>query len=89
MDYACYVIGIGMAQSGSEPKLEPELFRTGPKFDPRFDGCAEPDHKSSSGFRLRLQPFGLCLLDEGQVYINSSLNGITIYIPFNKQYIHS
>ena len=35
---------------------------------------------------VRLQPFSLRLLDEGQVYINSSLNGITIYIPSNKQY---
>ncbi|KAF8239129.1 hypothetical protein L208DRAFT_143270 [Tricholoma matsutake] len=39
-----------MPQYGSEPKFKPELFRTGPKFGPRFNGCAEPDHKSSSGF---------------------------------------
>jgi hypothetical protein len=31
----------------------------------------------------------LCLLKEGQVYINGSLNGITIYILFNKQHVHS
>jgi hypothetical protein len=41
---------LGMPQSGSEPKFEPELFRTGPKFGPRFDGRAEPDHKSGSRF---------------------------------------
>ena len=40
-----------MPQFGSEPKFEPELFRTGPKFSPRFGGCAELDHKFSSGFR--------------------------------------
>lgn len=39
-----------MPQFGSEPKFEPELLRTGPKFGPRFGGCAEPDHKFSSGF---------------------------------------
>jgi hypothetical protein len=39
-----------MLQFGSEPKFEPELFRTGLKFSPRFGGCAEPDHKFSSGF---------------------------------------
>jgi hypothetical protein len=56
-----------MPQSGSEPKFEPELFRTGPKFGPRFDGCAEPDHKSGSGFRqgvtllnlVRTEPFSV------------------------------
>ena len=41
---------IGMPQSGSEPKFEPELFRTGPKFGPRFNDFAEPDHKSGSAF---------------------------------------
>ena len=40
-----------MPQFGSEPKFEPELFRTGPKFSPRFGGCAEPDHKFGSRFR--------------------------------------
>jgi len=39
-----------MLQFGSEPKFEPELFRTGLKFGPRFGGCAKPDHKFSSGF---------------------------------------
>ena len=42
---------LGMPQFGSEPKFEPELFRTGPKFGPRFSGSAEPDHKSGSEFR--------------------------------------
>ena len=41
---------IGMPQSGSEPKFEPELFRTGPKFGPRFGWKVEPDHKSGSRF---------------------------------------
>jgi len=40
-----------MPQFSSEPKFKPELFRTGLKFGPRFSGCAEPDHKFSSGFR--------------------------------------
>ena len=41
---------LGMPQFGSEPKFEPELFRTGPKFGPRFGGSAEPNHKSGSVF---------------------------------------
>jgi len=39
-----------MLQSSSELKFKPELFRTGPKFSPRFNDFAEPDHKSSSVF---------------------------------------
>jgi hypothetical protein len=39
-----------MPQSGSEPKFEPELFRTEPKFGPKFERLAEPDLKSSPGF---------------------------------------
>jgi hypothetical protein len=34
---------------------------------------------------LRLKLFSLCILFKGQVYINSCLNHITIYILFNKQ----
>ena len=43
-------LNLGMPQSGSEPKFEPELFRTGPKFGPRFGWKVEPDHKSGSRF---------------------------------------
>ena len=39
-----------MPQSGFEPKFEPELFRTGPKSNPRFGHSAEPNRKSGSGF---------------------------------------
>jgi hypothetical protein len=39
-----------MPQSGSEPKFEPELFRTGPKFSPKFKRFAEPDLWSSLRF---------------------------------------
>jgi hypothetical protein len=39
-----------MLQSGSEPKFEPELFRTGPKFGPKFKRLAELNLKSSPGF---------------------------------------
>ena len=41
---------VGMPQFGSEPKFEPELFRTGPKFGPRFRWKVELDHKSGSRF---------------------------------------
>ena len=43
-------VALGMPQFGSEPKFEPELFRTGPRFGPRFGKSAEPDHKSGSTF---------------------------------------
>ena len=43
-------IELGMPQFGSEPKFEPELFRTRLKFGPRFGWKVEPDHKSSSRF---------------------------------------
>ena len=39
-----------MPQFGSEPKFEPELFRTGPRFGPRFSESTEPHHKSGSTF---------------------------------------
>src|ERR1700733_9024040 len=39
-----------MPQSGSEPKFEPELFRTGPRFGPKFSEIAEPDLKFSPRF---------------------------------------
>jgi hypothetical protein len=39
-----------MPQSGSEPRFEPELFRTGPKSGSRFTYQPEPDLKSGSGF---------------------------------------
>jgi hypothetical protein len=39
-----------MPQSGSEPKFEPELFRTEPKSGPKFERLVEPDLKSSPGF---------------------------------------
>jgi hypothetical protein len=42
---------LGMPQSSSEPKFEPELFRTGPKFGPRFGWLVEPDRKFGSRFR--------------------------------------
>ena len=45
------VLALGMPQFGSEPKFEPELFRTGPRFSPRFSESTEPDHKSGSTFR--------------------------------------
>ena len=41
---------LGMPQFGSEPKFEPELFRTRPKFGSRFDICVEPNLKSGSRF---------------------------------------
>ena len=41
---------LGMLQFSSEPKFEPELFRTGLKFGPRFGWKVEPDHKSGSRF---------------------------------------
>jgi hypothetical protein len=44
------VVHVAMPQSGSEPKFEPELVRTGPKFGSRFGGGAEPEHKSGSAF---------------------------------------
>ena len=39
-----------MPQFGSEPKFEPELFRTGPRFGPKFNEITEPDLKSSPRF---------------------------------------
>jgi hypothetical protein len=51
---------IAMPQSGSEPKFEPELFRTGPKFGPKFKRLAEPNLKSSPGFETdqkNMNPF--------------------------------
>jgi hypothetical protein len=72
--YYCFIdqLVVGMPQSSSEPKFEPELFRTGPKFGPRFDGCAELDHKSGSGFRqgvtllnlVRTKPFSVVVTSE-------------------------
>ena len=41
---------LGMPQFGSEPKFEPELFGTGPRFSSKFGGSAELDHKSGSTF---------------------------------------
>jgi hypothetical protein len=35
---------------------------------------------SKSASLVRLQLFSICLLAEGQVYINSCINSITIYI---------
>jgi hypothetical protein len=40
-----------MLQSSSEPKFEPELFRTILKFGPKFKRLAEPNLKSSPGFK--------------------------------------
>jgi hypothetical protein len=39
-----------MLQSGSELKFKLELFRTGPKFGPKFKRFAEPDPWSSLRF---------------------------------------
>jgi hypothetical protein len=39
-----------MPQSGSEPKFESELSRTGPRFSPKFSEIAEPDLKSTLQF---------------------------------------
>jgi hypothetical protein len=46
---------VAMPQSGSEPKFEPELLRTGPRFGPKFSKIAEPDPKSSPRFNKRLE----------------------------------
>ena len=42
--------GVGMPQFSSEPKFEPELMGTGPKFGPKFRPMARPNLKSSSAF---------------------------------------
>jgi hypothetical protein len=39
-----------MPPFGSEPKFEPELFGTGPKFGLKFRRESEPDARSSSAF---------------------------------------
>ena len=39
-----------MPKFGPEPKFEPELLRTGPKFSPKFSTFAEPDVKFSPAF---------------------------------------
>src|ERR1700678_4300382 len=39
-----------MPKFGSEPKFEPELLRTGPKFSSKFSTFAEPNLKFSSRF---------------------------------------
>jgi hypothetical protein len=44
-------IRLVLPQSGSEPKFEPELLRTGPKFGPKFVRETEPDLRSSLRFR--------------------------------------
>src|ERR1700678_469132 len=41
---------LGMPQFGSEPKFEPELCRTGPKFGSRFGIFVEPNLRSGSRF---------------------------------------
>jgi len=43
---------LGLPPFGSELWSEPEPSRTGPKFSPGFRAGAEPDCRSSSGFRV-------------------------------------
>ena len=42
---------IGMLQFSFEPNFKPLLFRTGPRFGPRFSKSTKLDHKSGSTFR--------------------------------------
>jgi len=60
-----------MLQFGSEPKFEPELFRTGPKFRPRFGGCTEPDHKFSSGFRQGAKSLNIAEPGSNQTFFSN------------------
>jgi hypothetical protein len=43
---------VGLPEFGSEPKFEPELLRTGPKFSSRSGRNAEPNLKSGSRFGI-------------------------------------
>jgi len=61
---------VGMPQFSSEPKFEPELFRTRPKFGPRFGGCAELDHKFSSGFRQGSKSLNLAEPGSNQTFFD-------------------
>ena len=41
--YICRWYTIGLPKFGSEPKFEPELLRTGPKFGSKFGEMPEPN----------------------------------------------
>src|SRR3981189_3377962 len=71
---------VGMPQSGSETKFEPEPFGTRPKFGPRFDGCAELDHKSSSGFGQGTKPQNRLEPGSNRTFVKLSLDCCQIYI---------
>ena len=39
----CDCVQLGLLKFGSEPKFEPELLRTGPKFSSKFSEMPEPN----------------------------------------------